>query len=361
MDIVESFYFVLYMCSMTLKYIPYQVRTKLPFGTAHGVRSHTDIMFFSMSSDGLTGFGEASMPPYYPENQATMRAFFDKLDPAAIKDCGDPESLHSYLSALSDADPAAKAAVDIAFHDLLCKKNKESVAEYYGVSPLARFDSCYTIGVSSKAEMLRNVEEFSSFKMLKVKLNGNDDLKLIESIREISDQVIWVDANQSWSNKSEAKKLAKRFEALGVEMIEQPFRTGRYDDVLALADATSIPIVADEDCQRLADIPKLSRYYDGINIKLMKCTGLYEGKQMIDLARSLSMKVMLGCMSETSIGISAASQIAPLVDWVDLDGNMSLVNDPCAGIKHVNGRLKLEGIDGIGLTDTLILDQLFIS
>lgn len=344
----------------SFSYVPYSLRTNAPFGTAHGVRSHTEIMIVRLSYDGITGYGEASMPPYYPENQQSMADFFSKIDIGAIKACDSPNLLHAYLSSISERDTGAKAAVDIAFHDRMGKAGRYSVAEYYDISPRVWFDSCYTIGVAPMQEMINNVLEVKDFKYIKIKLNGTDDLKIIKAIREVSDQPLWVDANQSWINASYASTLIRHFEELGVEMIEQPFKVGQYGDVFQLAEETDIPIVADEDCQRLIDIPKLSRYYDGINIKLMKCTGLYEAKQMIALARTLDMKVMIGCMSETSIGISAAAQLAYLVNWVDLDGNMSLSNDPCAGVKHINGRIKLQDMEGIGLTDTDGLERLFI-
>jgi len=347
------------MASSFLRFSPYRLELSSPFGTAHGVRSHTDIMIVAIGHQSVVGYGEAAMPPYYSENQESMAAFFNRLSIQKIMELGSPEEVHDYLIGISTEDSAARAAIDIAYHDWLGKLTAEPIVNLSGVNSNQDILSSYTIGASDEQEMMRKVRQVLSYPILKIKLNGTDDIKILKSIRQIYKGDIWIDANQAWDTIEYATQAAKEMEALKISMIEQPFKIGNLELVKQLSTSTHIPIIADEDCQNLESVDALADAYDGINIKLMKCSGIYEAMRMIEKARSLDLNVMLGCMTETSIGISAAAQLAPLVDWCDLDGNLLIDNDVCDGAKMVNGIINLDKtIPGIGLSKTIQIDQL---
>lgn len=328
------------MADITFVYRPYSLTSDEPFGTAHGQRSHTDIILVEISQDGVTGIGEGSMPPYYEESQDDMIWFMGQLDPERLLNYDDIGSALAYVDQIASGYTASKAAIDIALHDLRSKQARLNLADFLDVKRDDQILSSITIGLSDLDRMIREVKELSDFPILKVKLgSGIDDIKIMQSIRNISDQRLWIDANQGWSSVEEALTITSALEEIGVELIEQPFKVGEWEKVAQLVDKSNIAIVADEDCQRLEDIDKLAPYYDAINIKLMKCTGVHEAMKMIHKARILNLKVMLGCMTESSIGISAAAHLAPLVDWADLDGNMLINNDPACGVKIEDGLL----------------------
>lgn len=349
------------MASPFLRFLPYRLELSSPFGTAHGVRSHTDIMLVAIGHQSVVGYGEAAMPPYYAENQESMTTFFNSLCIEEIMELGTPKRVHDFLLGISTEDSAARAAIDIAYHDWLGKVTRDPIVNLREENSYQDILSSYTIGASDEQEMIRKVEQVLSYPILKIKLNGTDDIKILKSIRQIYKGDIWIDANQAWDTIEYATKAAKQMEALKISMIEQPFKIGNLDLVKQLSTLTHIPIIADEDCQNLESVDKLADAYDGINIKLMKCSGIYEAMRMIEKARSLDLKVMLGCMTETSIGISAAAQLAPLVDWCDLDGNLLIDNDVCDGAKMVNGIINLDKtIPGIGLSNTSVIEDLLM-
>ena len=339
-------------------YAPYSLKLKEPFGTAHGTRDTTEGMIVAIESDGTIGYGEAFMPPYYDENQISMAAFFERIDIEHLLSFDSIADSLEYLDGLAKGNSAAKAAIDIALHDFIGKQTAQSVSAMYGAKDISSFETSYTIGLDSVETMVKKAREAKGFRTLKIKLNGTNDIEVISAIADITDQKLFVDANQAWTDIDEALETASRLIKLGVQLIEQPFKKGMYKKAKVLKENVEIPIIADEDVQGFSDISKLSESYDGINIKLMKCGGIYEAFRMIKEARKHKMKILLGCMTESSIGISAASQLSGYVDWCDLDGNLLIKNDTCEGIKCVEGYLRPEGKHGIGITDGKILRKL---
>ncbi|MDD5714856.1 MAG: enolase C-terminal domain-like protein, partial [Bacteroidales bacterium] len=202
-----------------------------------------------------------------------------------------------------------------------------------------------------REEVRKKTLETLDYNLIKVKLGNaeQDDKTMIDTIREVTGLPIVVDANQGWKDKDHALKMIEWLAARGVEMIEQPMPKLMLDEQAWLRDRSPLPIMADEACQRLSDIRKLHGAYDGINIKLMKCTGMREAREMISLAEALHMRIMIGCMTETSVAISAAAQFASQVEWADLDGNWLIANDIFTGMKVVDGRITLEDKPGIGV------------
>jgi len=188
------------------------------------------------------------------------------------------------------------------------------------------------------------------YKILKVKLGRDTDRELITTIRQVTDQPLTVDANQGWRDREDALRMSEWLATQGVLFIEQPMPKEQIDDTAWLRERSPLPLMADESVQRLRDVPAARGVFDGINIKLMKCTGLHEAHQMITLARQLNLKVMLGCMTETSCAISAAAQLSPLADWVDLDGALLIKNDLFNGAQLVDGKIIPTEAPGLGLT-----------
>jgi len=192
-------------------------------------------------------------------------------------------------------------------------------------------------------------EEASRFKVLKVKLGGGNDREMINAVRSVTDVPIYVDVNQGWKDKHQALEMVHWLAEQGIEFVEQPLPKGAVDDMAWLTEQSPLPIIADEAFQRLSDVAAFKGIYSGINIKLMKSTGLREAHKMITVARALDMHVMMGCMTETSCAVSAASQLSPLVDWADLDGNLLISNDLFEGMKVIEGRVTLNRLPGIGV------------
>ncbi len=192
-------------------------------------------------------------------------------------------------------------------------------------------------------------KEAARFKVLKVKLGGGNDREMIDAVRSVTDVPIYVDVNQGWSDKHQALEMVHWLAEQGTEFVEQPLAKTAVDDLAWLTSKSPLPIIADEAFQRLGDVADFQGVYSGINIKLMKSTGLREAQKMITVARALDMKVMMGCMTETSCAVSAAAQLSPLVDWADLDGNLLITNDLYEGVKVIDGKLTLSDLPGIGI------------
>jgi len=219
----------------------------------------------------------------------------------------------------------------------------------------------FTIGHDDLETMVRKASAATDFKTLKIKLAGTDDVEIVKAIREVTDQQLYVDANQAWEDISTASQVAAELVELGVGLIEQPFPVGQAEKARKLRKTCTVPVVADEEVQSFDDVERLADWYDGINIKLLKAGGIREGFRMIQKANECGLKVLLGCMTESSIGISAAGQLAPLANWLDLDGNLLIENDTCTAIKTINGELKPTGAPGIGITDDSELRKLLFS
>lgn len=342
---------------MLLRADPYTLTLKHRFSLASGSRTTTPCVLLEVNAGGFTGYGEASMPPYLGETQEGAMGFLASVesllpqDPARLPPEG-TEGLKSLLAAIDQSAPAhyaAKAAVDIALHDWLGKALGRPLHRLWGISPDAMPLTSYTIGIGDDDFVSARVKEAEAFRILKVKLGGGNDRNTIDSIRRATGRPLRVDVNQGWHDREEAARMVEWLSGQGVELVEQPFAKERADDTAWLRERSPIPLVADESAVRLPDLERIAGVFDGVNIKLMKCTGLAEARSMIARARSLGLRIMLGCMTETSCGIAAAAQLAPLADWADLDGALLISNDPFEGATVRDGRVTMPEGDGIGV------------
>lgn len=332
-----------------LRFKPYTLEMRHVFTVASYSRTTTPVVLTELEYDGIIGYGEASMPPYLGETQESVIQFLSKIDLTHFNSPFQTQEILAYIDSLAEKNTAAKAAVDIALHDLLGKIMQQPFYKIWGLDPLLIPPTSYTIGIDTEEMIRQKVAEAGQFKILKVKLGLATDKMIINTIRSVTNVPLCADVNQGWKNKEEALEMAHWLKEQNVVFLEQPMPKEMIDENAWLTAHSPIPTIADEACQRLTDVTKLKDVYSGINIKLMKCTGMREAKQMAELARALDMKVMLGCMTETSCAISAAAQLAPLTDWADLDGALLIANDIFEGMHVKDGKCLLPDRPGIGV------------
>ncbi len=337
------------MGKFTLRFKPYTLELRHVFTVASFSRSTTPVVLTELEYDGIIGYGEASMPPYLGESQESVMNFLNKVDLSAFDTPFQTEEILHYIDQVDSKNTAAKAAVDIALHDVLGKLMGQPFYKIWGLNPDLIPPTSYTIGIDTEDMIRKKVAEAQQFKILKVKLGLDTDKMIIDTIRSVTDVPLCADVNQGWKNKEEALEMANWLKERNVVFLEQPMPKEMIDENAWLTENSPIPTIADEGCQRLVDVPALKGVYSGINIKLMKCTGMREAKKMAELARALEMKVMLGCMTETSCAITAAAQLAPLVDWADLDGALLIGNDIYDGMTVNDGLCHLPDRPGIGI------------
>ena len=334
---------------LTLRYRPYTLQLQHKFTIATASRRTTPAVLTELEFEGIKGYGEAAMPPYLGESETSVMQFLDRVDLSNFNDPFLTADILAYIDGIAPNNAAAKAAVDIALHDLLGKILNQPWHRIWGLNPGDTPYTSFTIGIDTAEVVRQKVREADPYKILKVKLGLETDKMMINTIREVTDKPLCVDVNQGWTNKEEALEMAHWLAEQGVIFLEQPMPKERMDDNAWLTERSPIPTVADEAVQRISDVQKAYGVYSGINIKLMKCTGMREAHQMVQIARSLGMKVMLGCMTETSCAISAAAQLAPMVDWADLDGALLISNDIYSGMAIVDGKVTLPDRPGIGV------------
>lgn len=335
---------------MHLRFFPYELQLQHTFTVASYSRTTTPDVQVEIEYEGVTGYGEASMPPYLGQTTESVCAFLRKVDLSPFKDPFLMEDILSYVDSLSPGDTAAKAAIDIALHDLVGKLIGQPWYRIWGLDPEKAPFTTYTIGIDTPEVVREKTREaVGRFQILKVKVGLDSDMQMIRAIRDVTSLPLAVDANQGWKDRSKALEEIFWLAEQGVVMVEQPMAKERVDDNAWLTEHSPLPIFADESVQRLADVSDLKGVYSGINIKLMKCTGMREGWKMANLARSMGMKVMVGCMTETSCAVSAAAQFSPYVDFADLDGNLLISNDRFSGVTVVDGKLTLPERPGIGV------------
>ncbi len=328
---------------------PYELQLKHVFTIASNSRKTTAVMLTEIEWEGITGYGEASMPPYLGESHETATKFLSSLNLAQFKDPFRLEEILDYVDNALPGNCAAKASVDIALHDLVGKLLNQPWYRIWGYAAENTPLTTFTIGIDKKEEVIAKTKEAYPFKILKIKIGGGNDEEMIRSVRSVTNVPLCVDANQGWKTRQEALDKAQWLKEQGVVFIEQPFEKHNFDDTAWLTQHSPLPILADEAMQRIGDLEKLKGVYSGINCKLMKCTGLREAHKIIELARALKMKTLIGCMTETSCGTSAAAQLSPIVDWADLDGNLLISNDVYEGMKVVEGKIVLSDLPGIGI------------
>jgi L-alanine-DL-glutamate epimerase-like enolase superfamily enzyme len=336
---------------MKFRFTPHTLYFKHPFKIAHGTRSATPVVITELEYKGLIGYGEASMPPYLGENHDTVLAFLKSAMPLLLS--ADPlqiEPVMKAVDALAPGNTAAKASIDIALHDLQGKILNKPCWKIIGGDKADTPFTTFTLGMDTPEMLATKIKEAEDYKVLKVKLNGDQDKLIIETIRAHTDKAMAIDVNQGWKSKEDALNMIEWLASKNVLFVEQPLLKDNLEDARWLYERSPIPLFADESVQRLADMARIRNCFHGINIKLMKCTGMLEAHQMILRAREYQLMILMGCMSETSCAISAAAQLAPLVDYADLDGCLLVKNDLFNGIEFVNGKITLNELPGIGVS-----------
>ena len=342
---------------MKMRFFPYELKLKHVFTVASYSRTTTPDVQVEIEYEGVTGYGEASMPPYLGQTVDTVMAFLRKVDLEQFSDPFGLEDILAYVDSLSPGDTAAKAAVDIALHDLVGKLLGAPWYKIWGLNKEKTPSTTFTIGIDTPDLVRGKTREVAGqFNILKVKLGRDNDKEMIRTIRSVSALPIAVDANQGWSDRQYALDMIHWLKEQGIVMIEQPMPKEQLDDIAWITQQSPLPVFADESLQRLNDVTALKGAFTGINIKLMKCTGMREAWKMVTLARALDMKVMVGCMTETSCAVSAAAQLSPVVDFADLDGNLLISNDRFKGMEVINGKITLNDLPGIGVD--LICDNM---
>lgn len=331
------------MSELKLELFPYQLRFKHPFKIAHGVRETTDAVFVRLVYRQYTGWGEATLPPYLPETQNSVSQFLAGLNIGAIEFPLNPARIFRRINATHAGNYAAKAALDMALWSLKAQLENKTIGELLGIES-GQYPLCtYTLGVSDFNEMKVKVNEAlaEGFELFKIKLNGENDKQAIENFRKLTDKPFAIDVNQGWKSASAALVSLDAIAQFRPVLIEQPLPVADSAQMKKLIQDFQIPFYADESCQKPDDIDKLKGYFTGVNIKLMKCGGITPAFEMITKARAIGLPVLIGCMSESSVGCTAAAHLTPLADYADLDGPYLIANDPFSGMTVAGGRIKM--------------------
>lgn len=334
---------------LKLSYEPYNLSLKHVFTLAGSSRKTTPVMLTRIDYDGITGYGEASMPPYLGESQESAGQFLDQVKLEQFKDPFLMEDILDYVDSIASGNRAAKASVDIALHDLVGKLINQPWYRIWGLNPDKTPVTTFTIGIDTPEVVRQKTREAAEFRMLKVKLGRENDKEMIETIRSVTDVPLAVDVNQGWKDKEQALDMIHWLKDHGIVLIEQPMSKEDPDGNAWLTERSPLPVFGDESVQGLSDLFKARGVYHGINIKLMKCSGMREAFAMAQTARSAGMKVMIGCMTETSCAVSAAAQLSPLAEFADLDGNLLIANDRFSGMQIKKGKVTLSDLPGVGV------------
>ena len=333
---------------MNLDYTTYRIICSHPFGISRSTHTYYDIVYIYISDGEYIGRGEAAPSVRYDESTNQIITHLKSID--NIDNNLNLEEGAFWCKKNSNGISSLEAALSTAWLDLWTKKNNRRISTYFNSGKNMLYTS-FTIAIGDLDLIPKKIEEAKSYNILKIKLGINEqhDKNIIKLIRKETDKIIRVDANEGWDLDT-GKKMCKWLADHNVEFVEQPFNAQNLGDTAKLREVSPLPLIADENSIKSSNIPDIAHAFDGINIKLMKCGSLFEAKKMIDLARKYDMKIMLGCMVESSIGITAMSNLSPQVDFADLDGNLLIDNDPYIGVKVVDGKLKLPSGDGLGLT-----------
>ena len=336
--------------TLKLSFKPYTLELKHAFTLSTTTRTTTPAVLTQVEYDGVVGYGEASMPPYLGESQDSVQAFLSKVDLTGFKDPMQLEEILAYVDGVMEKNTAAKASVDIALHDLVGKLLGQPVHVLWGYDGAKAPRTSFTIGIDTPEVVEEKTREAAGFKILKIKMGRGTDKEIVQAVRRVTDVPFSADPNQGWKDRQESLDTIYWLKEQGCVFVEEPLPRERVDDIAWITERSPLPIIADEGVQRLVNVPSAVGVYTGINVKLMKCTGLREAQKMLVTAKALGLKTMIGCMTETSCAISAASQLSMIVDYADLDGNLLIANDVFEGTTVVDGMLRLKKTPGIGIT-----------
>lgn len=336
---------------MKLTWQPLTLDLRTTFRIAHGASDQRFNVITTLSDGDFVGIGEAAAVPYHGESQAGIIAYLAGLfgttaDPGLFSD---PFLVDDFLGSLPPGSNAARAAIDIALHDLIGKRLNQPLYRIFGLDPTRIPETSFTIAMDA-ADVMAERSRQSAWPVIKIKLGGDDDEKTIAAIRRASSARLRVDANAGWS-RNQAAALIPRLASYGLELVEQPLPVGDIDGLRWLrAQNFGLPIFADESVKSAKDVAAHAGAVDGVVIKLMKTGGIRQALCAIHTARSLDLQVMLSCMVESSIGVTAAAHLAPLCDFIDLDGPLLIKNDPYRGIQYLGAKISLPNLPGLGLT-----------
>ncbi|MFQ5604623.1 MAG: dipeptide epimerase [bacterium] len=326
-----------------------ELHLKHTWTIARGSSDSKKNVFVTIEKDDVTGYGEAAPNIRYDETAESCAAVIERARP--LFQTHDPWHIVDFCAAIQRLDAgqsAAKAALDMALLDWITKSLELPLFKYFGLDKNKTPVTTYSIGIDTPEMIQQKIQEAEDYPIYKIKVGLEKDAEIIQAVRSVSDKPLRVDANEGWQSKEEALEKIRWLQTQNVELIEQPLPAAMLAETRWLRERVQIPIIADESVKKASDIANLATAFDGINIKIMKSGGLQEALRMIWVAKSLGMSVMLGCMVESSLAISAAASLSPLVDFADLDGNLLIKNDPFAGIQVRDGKIMLVDKSGLG-------------
>lgn len=332
---------------MELTFTSRRLRLNHTFAVANSAKSFAENTFIQIQGGDKIGFGEAAPSYFYHENSETIRQVLNSVSPLIRESTLSVQPIMSEIGNKIIGNSAAKAGIEMALLDLAAKRESKALGSYLEIAESRILVTSFTIGLDSVEMIKKKVVAAEAFPILKVKLGTPRDYEIIEAIRSITDKPLRIDANEGWS-KVEAVEKINWLETQNVELIEQPLPACDIENTAWIRERVHLPIFADESVKRSQDIEKLAASFDGINIKLMKCGGIYEALNMVKKAKQFNLSTMLGCFLESSLGITAAAHIAPLFDFIDLDGALLLKDDPFIGVNILNGEITLPDKPGIG-------------
>lgn len=332
---------------MELNCYSFDLELKNTFTISHGSRDFQPTLIVAIQEGEHMGYGEAAATSYYGVTVEKMNAAIRSVEPLIRENIHrTPEEIWEITAPLVKKEPFAQCALDIAMHDLYGKRKGLPLYRLWGLDPEKGPMTSYTIGIDTVENMVKKMKEFP-WPLYKIKLGTRDDLLIIRELRKHTDAVFRVDANAGWT-ADETIKNSIALKTLDVEFLEQPLKQGDLEGMKQVYEHSALPLIADESCIEENDVERCAGFFHGINIKLTKCGGLTPGKRMIEQARNLGLKVMVGCMTESSIGISAIAQLLPLLDYVDMDGAMLLKQDIADGVRVKDGKVLFPERNGTG-------------
>ena len=333
---------------MKLQYKTYNLPFRHPFTISKGTKTHQSTLIVELDFFGIKGYGEAPAISYYNisvekmvEDLEGKKIFVEKFA------FSDPERYWHYLHHLFPKNPFLVCALDMAGWDIYGKLKRKQLHELWGLDTAAAPLTDYTIGIDTIENMVFKMKE-KPWPVYKIKVGVEDDIEMVSQLRKHTDALFRVDANAGWTLEQALQKIPV-LKGLGVEFIEQPLAKEDWEGMKILFEKSELPLIADESCVAEADVEKCLGYFHGINIKLTKCSGITPARRMISKAKELGMKVMVGCMNESSIGTAAIAQLAPMLDYVDMDGPLLLAEDIAEGVGFDKGRILFNGLPGLGL------------
>lgn len=334
---------------MKLSFYTVELKRKYPFTISGHTTIADTVIFVELTHESWKGLGEVCPGYYFTETLEDEMRFLSTLDFSQFNDPTDIDTILDYVENKAIGHTAAKAGVDIALHDLVGKIQNIPCYQMYGADPSLMPPTTLTIGIDTPEMIRKKVLEAADFHLLKVKLGSDNDKEIIDTIRSVSNLPITVDANQGWKSKEWALEMIHWLNERNTIFIEQPLPREEWDNNAWVTEHSPLPVVADEAVLRVADVDKAQGVYHGVNIKMMKCGGIREGYKIVQRARELNLKLMIGCMGESSVAILGAAAIAPLCDWVDLDSTWLISNNPFKDPTLIDGKIILSDLPGLGI------------